>query len=250
MALVVRKEGEGIRRYVHLGTGNYNPATARSYTDMGLLTCRPDFGADASELFNYLTGYSKQTHYRKLLVAPDSLRAGAAGPDRARNQEAQERRRRPAHLQDEPPGGPRYHRGAVPGVTGGREDRPACARMCCLRPGVPRVSENIRVVSIVGRFLEHSRIFYFRNGGKDEILMGSADLMPRNLDHRVETLFPIEDEGIRTYVLHDVLEAYLRDNVKARVLSPMACTCAASLRRDSPPFDAQKTPHRTGHKRV
>jgi polyphosphate kinase len=218
VALVVRKEGDGIRRYVHLGTGNYNPTTARLYTDMGLLTCSPDFGADASDLFNYLTGYSQQTRYRKLLVAPIAMRAGLlALIEREMKQQREHGNGRlifkmnslvdPALIEA-------LYRASQQGVKVDLLVR----GICCLRPGVPNVSENIRVISIVGRFLEHSRIFYFRNNGKEDLFMGSADLMPRNLDHRIEVLFPIEDEGIKRQVISDVLESYLRDNVKARIL--------------------------------
>jgi polyphosphate kinase len=220
VALVVRKEGEGIRRYVHLGTGNYNPSTARGYTDIGLLTCHPDFGADASELFNYLTGYSKQTRYRKLLVAPIAMRAGIlALIEREIKQHRENGGGRlifkmnslvdPAIIET-------LYRASQAGVQVDLIVR----GICCLRPGVPKVSENIRVLSILGRYLEHSRIYYFRNGGKEEIFMGSADLMPRNLDNRVETLFPIEDERIRDFVLRDILEIYLHDNSRARILQP------------------------------
>jgi polyphosphate kinase len=203
---------------VHLGTGNYNPVTARLYTDMGLLTCRPELGADVSELFNYLTGYSKQMAYRKLLVAPIALRSGLL----VRIEREIKRHRKhgdgrlvfkmnslvdPAFIEA-------LYRASQAGVQVDLIVR----GICCLRPGVPGVSDNIRVYSIVGRFLEHTRLYYFRNGGQEELLMGSADLMPRNLDHRVETLFPVEDEAIRAHILNDVLEAYLRDTAKARVL--------------------------------
>jgi polyphosphate kinase len=239
VALVVRKEGEGIRRYVHLGTGNYNPTTARLYTDMGLFTCRAEIGADVSELFNYLTGYSKQTKYRKLLVAPITLRSGLL-----------------ALIEREIKRHREHHDGRLIFKMNGLVD-PACIealyrasqvgvqidiivrRMCCLRPGLPRVSKNIRVTSVVGRFLEHSRIYYFHNGGKEEVLMGSADLMPRNLDNRVETLFPVEDEGIRNYLVHDVLEAYLRDTAKARILRPDGSYARIKPPPDTPPFDVQ-----------
>jgi polyphosphate kinase len=218
IALVVRKEGDGIRRYVHLGTGNYNPVTARVYTDMGLLTCRPDLGADASELFNYLTGYSKQTTYRKLLVAPIALRSGLL----VRIEREIKRHRKQGDgrllfkmnsLVD-----PAFIEALYRASQAGVQVDLIVRGVCCLRPGVPGVSEHIRVHSIVGRFLEHTRLYYFRNGGQEELLMGSADLMPRNLDHRVETLFPVEDEAIRAHILNDVLELYLRDTAKTRVL--------------------------------
>jgi polyphosphate kinase len=239
IALVVRKEGDGIRRYVHLGTGNYNPTTARLYTDMGLLTSRPDFGADASDLFNYLTGYSRQTAYRKLLVAPIALRSGLL----VRIEREIKRQRKQGDgrlifkmnsLVD-----PAFIEALYRASQAGVQVDLIVRGVCCLRPGVPGVSENIRVISIVGRFLEHTRAYYFRNGGQEELLMGSADIMPRNLDHRVETLFPVEDETIRAYVLNEVLEAYLRDTAKARVLGPNGLYTRRHPPGDLPPLDTQ-----------
>ncbi|HET9494322.1 MAG TPA: polyphosphate kinase 1 [Chloroflexia bacterium] len=218
VALVVRKEGDALRRYVHLGTGNYNPTTARLYTDMGLLTCSPDFGADASDLFNYLTGYSQQTRYRKLLVAPIAMRAGLLALIEREIKQHRERGNGRLIFKMNSLVDPALIEVLYRASQAGVKVDLLVRGICCLRPGVPNVSENIRVISIVGRFLEHSRIFYFRNNGKEDLFMGSADLMPRNLDHRVETLFPIEDEGIKRQVISDVLESYLRDNVKARIL--------------------------------
>lgn len=239
VALVVRKEGDGIRRYVHLGTGNYNPVTARLYTDMGFLTCNPDFGADVSDLFNYLTGYSKQTRYRKLLVAPITVRAGlvaAIEREIQRQKDSKDGRIiiKVNHLVDATLIECLY-RASHAGVHVDLLVR----GMCSLRPGVPNVSENIKVTRIVGRFLEHSRILYFRNGGKSEMFMGSADLMPRNLDHRVEVLFPIEDEQMRDDVLHNLLELYLRDIAKASVLLPDGTYKRLSPSGKAPAFDAQ-----------
>jgi polyphosphate kinase len=239
VALVVRKEGEGIRRYVHLGTGNYNPATARGYTDIGLLTSRPEFGADASELFNYLTGYSKQVHYRKLLVAPIAMRAGLLAlieREIKRHREHGDSRLifKVNHLVDAAIIEALY-RASQAGV---RVDL-IVRGMCSLRPGLNKTSETVRVVRIVGRFLEHSRIFYFRNGGKEELLVGSADVMPRNLDHRVELLFPIEDASIRAHLLNEVLEAYLRDNTRARELRSDGSYVPVPHSHDALPFDAQ-----------
>ena len=239
VALVVRKEGEGIRRYVHLGTGNYNPGTARGYTDTGLLTCHPDFGADVSELFNYLTGYSKQTRYRKLLVAPISMKPGMlALIEREIKQHRENGGGRLVFKMNalvDPAIIEALYRASGAGVQVDLLVR----GICCLRPGVPKVSENIRVISIIGRFLEHSRIYYFRNGGKEELFMGSADMMPRNLDNRVETLFPIEDEGIRNYVISELLPTYLRDNVKARVLQGDGSYLRLHPPDSGPALDAQ-----------
>ena len=215
-ALVVRKEGDSIRRYVHLATGNYNPVTAQTYTDLGLFTCDEDMGADATDLFNYLTGYSAKKDYRKFLVAPINLRTGIESLIRReidRHQKGEQ-----AHLifkvnslVDKPMIRLLYNASQA----GLRVDL-IVRGMCCLRPGVPGLSENIRVISIVGRFLEHSRIYYFRNGGNEQIYLGSADLMPRNLDRRVEVLFPVENPKLIRQLRDQVLAVYLADNVKAR----------------------------------
>lgn len=238
-ALVVRKEGDGIRRYVHLGTGNYNPATARGYTDIGLLTCNPDFGADASELFNYLTGYSKQTRYRKLLVAPISMRAGLVAlieREAKRQRDTKDGRIiwKVNHVVD-----PIIIEALYRASQAGVQIDLMIRGMCSLRPGLAKVSENIKVTRIVGRFLEHSRIFYFANGGKADILVGSADMMPRNLDHRVEVLFPIEDESLRQQVVHDILEVYLRDNMKSSLLGPNGKYVRRTPGSHEAPFEAQ-----------
>jgi polyphosphate kinase len=239
VALVVRKEGEGIRRYVHLGTGNYNPATARGYTDIGLFTARPEIGADASELFNYLTGYSKQTVYRTLLVAPITLRAGLLA--RIEREIKRHRKHGDGRLVFKMNGltDPAFIEALYRASQTGVQVDLIVRGMCCLRPGVPGVSENIRVISIVGRFLEHSRLYYFRNGGDEELLMGSADLMPRNLDNRVETLVPIQDEAIRNYLFNDVMEMYLRDTAKARVLQPDGSYSRRTPPPDTAPSDSQ-----------
>ncbi len=239
VALVVRKEGDGIRRYVHTGTGNYNPSTARGYTDIGLLTCSPEIGADVSELFNYLTGYSKQTQYRKLLVAPITQRAGLLAlieREIKRQREGGDGRIifKANHLVD-----PAIIEALYRASGAGVQVDLIIRGMCALRPGIKDVSEKIKVTRVVGRFLEHSRVFYFRNGGKEEMLIGSADLMQRNLDRRVEALCPIEDEAIRTHLLNDVLEAYLRDNVKASVLQPEGNYVRRTPSKGEPPFNVQ-----------
>ncbi|HEY7675528.1 MAG TPA: polyphosphate kinase 1, partial [Candidatus Methylomirabilis sp.] len=218
VALVVRKEDEGIRRYVHLSTGNYNPVTAQVYTDIGLLTCDEALGADASDLFNYLTGYSAKRDYRKFLVAPVNLRAGLQALMEREIEHA--RQGGPAHLifklnsLVDKPMIQLLYRASQAGVTVDLLVR----GICCLRPGVPGLSENIRVLSIVGRFLEHSRAFYFRNGGNEELYLGSADLMPRNLDRRVEVVFPVQDPRLVRHLRDHVLGTYLADTAKARRL--------------------------------
>jgi polyphosphate kinase len=220
VALVVRKEGDHIRRYVHLATGNYNHVTAYQYEDLGLFTADADIGADVSDLFNYLTGYSAKTDYRKLLVAPVTLRQRLETLVRREIQHAQ--KGRPAHVI--------FKTNALVDTAMIRllyEASQAGVRVdlivrgiCCLKPGIPDMSERIRVISIVGRFLEHSRIYYFHNVGAEELYIGSADLMPRNLDHRVEVLFPIESPKFVRYLRDEVLETCLADNHCARLLQP------------------------------
>jgi polyphosphate kinase len=216
--LLVRKEGDGIRRYVHLSTGNYNPVTAQLYTDLGLLTCDEAFGADASDLFNYLTGYSAKREYQRFLVAPINLRAGVQALmereiDCARQGHGGHLIFKLNHLVDAAMTQSLY-RASQAGVKVDLLVRSTCI----LRPGVGGLSQNIHVTSIVGRFLEHSRVYYFRNGGNEEIYVGSADLMPRNLDRRVEILFPIQDPRLVRYLRDHVLATYLADTVKARRL--------------------------------
>ncbi|MBS1252039.1 MAG: Polyphosphate kinase [Anaerolineales bacterium] len=217
---VVRREGDGIRQYVHMSTGNYNDVTARIYTDIGYFTCDPELGADVSDLFNALTGYSHQEKYRKLLVAPGLMR-----------EELLERIER--EIEEHKDGGDGHlvfkmnslvdkgciqalYRASQAGVKVDLQVR----GICCLRPSVPGVSENITVTSIVGRFLEHPRIYYFHNGGEEEMLLGSADLMPRNLNRRVEQIFPVEDPHFRKVLYRDILKTHLKDNQQARRLLP------------------------------
>lgn len=220
LALVVRREGGAIRRYVHLSTGNYNPTTARIYTDMGLFTADPDFGRDASELFNLLTGYSQGHRWRKLLVAPRGLKESVAEMIEAelRNAEAGLPARIIAKMNAlvEPSVIDSLYDASQAGV---RIDL-LVRGICCLRPGLPGVSENIRVTSVVDRFLEHSRIFYFENAGDPKVLLGSADWMPRNFYRRIELMFPIEDPRFKDRVIREILVLCLADNVKSRVLLP------------------------------
>jgi polyphosphate kinase len=217
IALIVRREQDGIRRYLHLGTGNYNATTARLYTDLSLFTCNADLGADATDLFNYLTGYSHKSDFRKLMVAPVTLRKRVATLIR-REMEHGSRGRlifKMNALEDRAMVRLLYEASRV-----GVKIDLIVRGLCCLRPGIPGVSENITVKSIVGRFLEHSRLFYFHNGGHEEIYMGSADLMPRNLDRRVEILFPILDAALLRRLRDSVLEHCLADNRKARTGNP------------------------------
>ncbi len=218
MCLVVRREAEGLVRYVHLGTGNYNPVTARVYSDLGYLTADPAIADDVSQLFNALTGYSARDSYRKLLVAPGSLRRPLI--ERIEREIERQREHGDGHLAfklnalGDPACIQALYRASMAGVRVDLQVR----GICCLRPGVEGVSDNVTVTSVVGRFLEHARIFYFRNGGEEEVLLGSADLMPRNLDGRVEILFPVEDARLRQMVRDDILFLHLRDNVRSRRL--------------------------------
>ncbi|HNR01784.1 MAG TPA: polyphosphate kinase 1 [Anaerolineaceae bacterium] len=219
IALVVRREGDATRRYLHLSTGNYNTVTANAYEDIGMFTCDENLAADASDLFNYLTGYSKMRDYRQLLVAPFNLRAKLE--DFIRTEIAFARAGSDGHivikvnaLTD-----PKMIRLLYEASNAGVKIDLIVRGMCCLVPGVPGMSGNIRVVSILGRYLEHSRIFYFANGGNEQLYLGSADLMTRNLDHRVEILFPVADPGQVRYLRDVVLETCLRDNDSARDLT-------------------------------
>jgi polyphosphate kinase len=240
IALVVRLEGEEIKRYVHLGTGNYNPVTAHLYTDFGFFTADEDFGADATDLFNYLTGYSSKKDYRKLLVAPINLRQGIEA--RIRKEIMHSRRRGDGHLifkmnsLEDPHMIQLLYEASQAGVKIDLLVR----GICCLRPGVPGVSENIRVISIVGRFLEHSRIFYFHNGGDEQLYLGSADLMSRNLKRRVEVLFPVEDRRLIRNLRDRVLETYLADNVKAREMMPNGEYRRVEPQPDQPVVNSQE----------
>ncbi len=220
IALVVRKEGEHIRRYIHMATGNYNTVTAQLYEDIGMFTCDPEIGADATDLFNYLTGYSAKKEYRKLLVAPVNLRQGMEALIDREIEHQQKTEQGHMILKMNSLVDPLMIRKLYRASQAGVKVDLIVRGMCCLRPGIPGVSENIRVLSVVGRFLEHSRVFYFRNGGDEQIYLGSADLMPRNINHRVEVLFPIQDTRIIRYLRDDVLQTYLIANVKVRQMNP------------------------------
>jgi polyphosphate kinase len=218
--LIIRQEGEGLTRYCHVATGNYNPDTSPFYTDLSLLTADEAIGADATELFNYLTAYARRAPLQKLLVAPISLRERMT---EMINREAEHARAgRPARiiakmnrLADAD-----ICRALYEASNAGVEIDLIVRGICTLRPGVPGLSENIRVLSVVGRLLEHSRVYYFENGGEPEVYTGSADWMPRNLDRRIEVLAPVENEHIKRYLRDTFLANYLRDNIKARVLLP------------------------------
>jgi polyphosphate kinase len=218
LALIVRQEGDSLRRYVHVATGNYNPTTSRIYTDIGLFTADEKIGEDAANVFNYLTGYSSYTKYQSLLVAPVNLRERMTQMIAREAEHA--RAGRPAYivakcnsLTDV-----QIINALYEAAQAGVKIDLVVRGVCMLRPGVEGLSENVRVVSVVGRFLEHSRIFYFANDGREEVYIGSADWMYRNLNRRVEVVAPVKDAGLRKYLKEAVLDTYLRDNAKARVL--------------------------------
>jgi polyphosphate kinase len=220
VALVVRREDDGIRRYVHLSTGNYNPQTARIYTDLGFFTCNPDFCEDASALFNYLTGYSELPQWRKLVVAPSRMQQFMLEKIQQEidHQAAGREGRIIVKINGllEPAVVEALYRASQAGV----HIDIVCRGICALRPGLPGISEHIRVVSIVDRFLEHSRFFYFGNGGDPQVYIGSADWMDRNLSRRVEVVWPIEQPDLKQRLISEVLATTLADNAKARELLP------------------------------
>lgn len=218
LCLVIRQEPGGIRRYVHTSTGNYNPETAKVYTDIGLFTSDPDVVADVSEIFNYLTGYSNQKDYRSLLVAPVQLRTRLTELIMREAEHARAGRAARMILKVNSITDDQMIRVLYRASQAGASIDLLVRGICSLRPGIPGVSENIRVRSIVGRFLEHSRIYWFENGGQEEMYFGSADLMERNLDRRVETLLPVRDPEIFEHLRDVVLNAYLRDTDRAFVL--------------------------------
>lgn len=219
ITLVVRREDTGIRRYVHLATGNYNDSTAKLYTDCGIFTCDERFGEDATAVFNMLSGYSEPKNWNRLIVAPIWMKDRFLKLIERETEHA--KKGMPAMIVA------KMNSLCDPKIIAALYHASSCGvqiyllirGICCLRVGIPGVSENIYVRSIVGNFLEHSRIFYFHNNGSDEIYMGSADWMPRNLDRRVEIVFPVEDEQIKNEIKH-VLDLEFRDNVKAHILQP------------------------------
>lgn len=238
ITLVVRREEDGIRRYVHLGTGNYNDSTAKLYTDMGLLTCSEPVGQDATAVFNMLSGYSEPASWNKLCLAPLWLR------DRfltmIQREAAYARNGEPAHIVA------KMNSLCDPGLIAALYEASAAGvkielivrGICSLKVGIPGVSENISVRSIVGSFLEHSRIYYFLNGGQEEVYLASADWMPRNLDRRVEILFPVENEHLKREVMH-VLKIQLQDTMKAQIKQPDG-TYEKVDRRGKPALCAQE----------
>lgn len=237
LTLVIRREGDTLKRYVHIASGNYNPTTSTTYTDVGMFTVDDAIGRDATELFNYLTGFSEQTNYRRLMVAPVELREKL---NALFDRELEHRRAgRPAHIIA------KFNRLADLQIieklyelseAGVKVDL-IVRGICMLRPGVPGLSENITVRSVVGRFLEHSRVFWFSNGGDGEVYIGSADWMARNLKHRIEVVAPVTDPKSKRYLRDVVLDAYLSDNTKARELQSDGRY--APIHQGSAAFDSQ-----------
>ncbi len=237
--LVIRREGEDLRRYVHIATGNYNPETSAFYTDLGLLTANDAIGADATELFNYLTVYSRPESFNELVVAPIYLRKQMLKLIKGETANAEVGK--PARIIA------KMNRLADAEIVNALYDASRAGveidliirGVCTLRPGVRGLSENIRVRSIVGRLLEHSRVYYFENGGDAKIYTGSSDWMPRNLDRRVEVLTPVYSPPLRRYLRHEFLESYLRDTAKARELKPDGTYTRPNREHDTEVFDSQ-----------
>lgn len=240
LCLVVRREPGGIRTYAHIGTGNYNPSTARLYTDLGLFTCDPDVTQDILELFNFLTGVSRQREYRRLLVAPVNMRVELL--ERLRREREHALAGRPARvifklnaLTD-----PEVIEALYEAAAAGAETDLVVRGICCLRPGVPGISQSVRVRSIVGRFLEHSRVYWFENGGTPEALIGSADAMGRNLDRRVETLVAVTHSSLLRHVREAVLQPYLDDTTNAWEMRSDGTYHRCEPARGAAPFSAQE----------
>ncbi len=237
---VVRRERDGIRKYLHLGTGNYHPSTARLYTDIGLLTCDEALGEDALNLFNILTGYSDFPRWNKLAVAPRDLKKTVLSL--IQREAEQSTRARPGRIIAKMNAliEPSVIRALYQASQAGVEIDLICRGICGLVPGRPGVSETIRVRSIVGRYLEHSRIYYFGNAGKSEVYCASADWMDRNLDRRIETMFPIQDPALKHRLVTEILTLHLADNVKARELQPDGTWTRVPLRRGEPEINSQE----------
>jgi len=239
VTLVVRREQHGLQTYTHISTGNYNPTTSRVYTDVGLLTSDSVIGDDASDVFNFLTGFSIQKEYSRLMVAPLNLRQRMM--KMIKRETAHALAGRPAHISA------KINRltdlniieALYEASQAGVKIDLIVRGACMLRPGEPGLSQTIHVRSIVGRFLEHSRIFYFENGGDEEVYIGSADWMARNLDRRVEVVTPVMDPQLKTYLKDTVLAAYLRDNVKARVMNSDGSYERPAVEPGEEPFNSQ-----------
>jgi len=219
MTLVVRKEFDGLKRYIHLATGNYNATTAKIYTDLGLFTTDAELCSDVSDVFNFLTGYSKQTDFNKLIVAPFNLRNTFLKLVLREIENVKNGSEGKIILKCNAIVDPKCIAGLYEASNSGVKIELIVRGICCLVPGVPGLSENISVRSVVGRYLEHSRIYYFYNSGNEEVYLSSADLMQRNLDGRVETTFGVQNEKLKKVLINNILQPYLKDNTKARILN-------------------------------
>ena len=239
MALVVRRDEDRIRRYLHLGTGNYNPSTAKLYTDLSLFTAQADFGEDATNLFNLLTGIGQFQGAKKLLIAPFTLQERMMGL--IQKEAANALAGKPARIVAKMNG--LVDRTIIEALyeasSAGVQIELIVRGICCLRPGIPGVSENITVRSIIGRFLEHSRIYYFANAGEPVVYVGSADWMPRNLYNRIEVIFPVEDPGLKARIIDEILSRHLVDNTKSWTLQKDGSHCRPELDSDSEKHDSQ-----------
>ena len=239
VCLIVRRERGGIRRYIHLGTGNYNPITARVYADIGLFTSRDEIAGDVSDLFNALTGISRKESYRHLLVAPLSMRREILARIEREIEACQSTGTGRIIFKMNALTDKECIEALYAASQEGVEIDLQVRSMCCLRPGLPELSENIRVTSIVGRFLEHTRLYYFHNGGDEELYCGSADMMSRNLDRRVETLFPILDPTLRAAIVSGIIEPHLSDTARARKLDPDGSYRRVDPANGADPVDSQ-----------
>ena len=240
VSLVVRREGEGVRRYVHLSTGNYNPTTALLYTDIGLFTADEEFAVDVSALLNLLTGYSQSHRWHKLVVAPEDLHRETMRLIDEQTRRAAKGRPSRIFAKLNSVVDPRVIEALYQASQAGVPIDLIVRGICCLRPGVPGISENIRVTSIVDRFLEHSRVMAFGPDDSAKVYVSSADWMPRNFYRRVEVMFPIESAPLRKRLLSEIIPAYLADNVKARQLQPDGSYTRVAAAAGEKPFRVQQ----------
>ena len=240
IALVVRREEDGIKRYVHLGTGNYNDSTAKLYTDCGMLTCQDSYGEDATAVFNMLSGYSEPAAWNKLVVAPLWLRDTFVALINREIAHAKDGKEAAIIAKMNSLCDKEIIEKLYEASNAGVKIQLIVRGICCLKTGIPGVSENIKVTSIVGTYLEHARIFYFYNNGAENIYMGSADWMPRNLDRRVEIIFPVEDQVLKAKVKH-ILDVQLADTLKAYEMTDEANYVKVKPQRGKKPVGAQDT---------
>jgi len=240
VSMVVRREGDRIARYLHLSTGNYNAVTAHLYTDIGMFTASEEAADDVTHLFNYLTGYSAKADYKRLLISPVNLRARMEAMIEREIEHQKQGRKGHLIFKTNALVDPEMIQLLYRAAQAGVQVQLLVRGICCLRPGLEGISENIEVTSIIGRFLEHSRIYYFHNGGDEEVYLGSADLMPRNLDHRVEILFPLADEKIVARVRDEVLKGYLSDTANARRMLPDGTYVRKKPANGKPAFNCQE----------